>query len=238
MTKLEKSLELLSIECNDKIIDNFNKYYEMLIKWNSFMNLTRIVDYDEVVVKHFIDSLSLVHVIPEIKENPHWKVLDMGTGAGMPGIPLKIAFDHIDIVLMDSLMKRVNFLDNVINELLLDKISAVHMRAEEAGRKREYREAFDICVSRAVAKMSLLIEYCLPFVKVGGYFAAYKSVKSDDEINDAGEAVKLLGGEIISKVKFLLPDSDIERVIILVKKVKNSPMIYPRQNVNRLKNPL
>lgn len=238
MSKLQKGLDALSIQYNNDMLMKFKKYYEIMIEWNSFINLTSIIDYEEVEIKHFIDSLSIVNIFPEIKDKTKYTVLDMGTGAGFPGIPLKIVFDNLDIVLMDSLNKRVNFLNHVINELSLNGIKAVHYRAEEAARNNIYREKYDICVSRAVAKMSTLSEYCIPFVKKGGYFIPYKSGKVDSEINEAKRAVSILGGKIIREEKFILPESDIERILILVEKDKHTPDMFPRAGGKPVKEPL
>ena len=160
--------ELFGDEPDGKQLDQFYRYYELLIQWNEVMNLTAITEMDQVVTKHFLDSLSLVRAVSELGSRP-WSMLDLGTGAGFPGIPLKIAFPELNLVLMDSLNKRVGFLKEVIRELGLEGIEAVHSRAEDGGRNPAYRERFDFCVSRAVANLSTLSEYCLPFVKVGGY---------------------------------------------------------------------
>lgn len=238
MTNLEIGLKYFKIDYNEDSINMLRKYYDILIEWNSFMNLTGIIDYEEVVSKHFIDSLSIVKVLPEILNGKDYKIIDMGSGAGFPGIPLKIMFPNIDILLLDSLNKRVKFLNHVISELKLNKIMAIHSRAEELAHKDDYRENFDICVSRAVAKMSVLLEYCLPFVKVGGYFIPYKSGKAEDEIIESMKAISVLGGSLVHTEKFILPNTEIERELILINKVKNISMNYPRLGGKPVKEPI
>ena len=247
----EKALQL-SISLNDMQMEMFNIYYEMLINTNKVMNLTAITQLDEVILKHFIDSISVACVYDKLmdftgcgKETSDnkdtlekLKILDLGTGAGFPGIPLKIVFPDIEIVLMDSLNKRVRFLQDVIDELKLTGISAVHGRAEELSRDKQYRESFDLCVSRAVANLSVLSEYCIPFVKTGGTFISYKSADIDEEINNAGNAIKVLGGNLTAVKKLVLPGSDIERSFVIIDKIKNTPKVYPRKAGTATKNPL
>ena len=190
------------------------------------MNLTAITEFDEVVTKHFIDSISLVKAVGLHREIA---LIDVGTGAGFPGIPLKIVFPHLKVTLLDSLNKRVKFLNEVINTLGLQGIDAVHGRAEDAARAVELREKFDLCVSRAVANLSTLSEYCLPFVKTGGMFVSYKSEKVAEEIDLAKNAVSILGGEFFSQTEFTLPDSDIYRNLFMIKKKRSTPKKYPRK---------
>lgn len=234
---LEKQCEELEILLSDNQKEQFFRYYEMLIEWNKVMNLTAITEISDVITKHFADSLLLVKAIPNIKESPYY-CIDIGTGAGFPGIPLKIAFPQLKFVLLDSLNKRVGFLNAVINELRLDNITAVHGRAEDLAHNAEYRESFDLCVSRAVANMSTLSEYCLPFVKTGGLFIPYKSGKIEEEKNTAVSAINKLGGNMESVISLLLPGSDVERTFIPVKKVKATQKKYPRKAGLPSKEPL
>lgn len=234
-TSFKKGLSDWNIELSDRQIEQFLLYYEMLIEKNKVMNLTAITEYEEVIHKHFIDSLALS--LTSVFEGKG-RLIDVGTGAGFPGIPLKIAFPELEVVLLDSLNKRVNFLNEVINELGLTGIEAVHGRAEDAGRNPEYREKFDFCVSRAVANLSTLSEYGMPFVKPGGYFIPYKSGKSDEEVKEAKNAVKLLSGKIEDTVSFVLPNTDMERTLILIQKTAPIHKKYPRKAGTPQKEPL
>lgn len=232
---LDKKLRDLSIELNDNQKEQFIHFYKLLVEWNKVMNLTAITESDEVVEKHFIDSLSIIKAV-EMKDIH--TLIDIGTGAGFPGIPLKIAFPDIEITLLDSLNKRVKFLNTVIDELKLEKISALHGRAEDFAKKDDYREKYDICVSRAVANLSTLSEYCLPYVKTGGMFVPYKSGEIDEELNNSKKAVQILGGNIDDVVKFQLPGTDIGRSFIRINKTKNTPKKYPRKAGLPSKEPL
>ena len=230
LSLFEKGLDQLKIQLTQEQKEQFIKYYEYLIEKNKVMNLTAITDYEEVLLKHFLDSLSLVKVQDFIPEKLSGKtVIDIGTGAGFPGIPLKIAFPELGIVLLDSLNKRINFLDEVIEMLQLRKIEAVHGRAEDYARQKEFRENFDFCVSRPVANLSTLSEYCLPFVKQGGCFISYKSGKIEEELSQAENAVKVLGGNVKEVVKFSLMDTDMDRSFVVVEKKKTTPKKYPRK---------
>lgn len=211
------------------------RYYEMLIERNKVMNLTTITEFDEVVMKHFLDSISICKIIDL---NQEFHILDLGTGAGFPGIPLKICFPNLKIVLADSLNKRVLFLQDVISELNLVGIKALHARAEELARDKEYRENFDYCVSRAVANLSTLSEYCLPFVKEAGKFISYKANDIDQETNEAKHAIFLLGGKLEKIEKFDLPNSELHRSFVVINKVKKTPKIYPRKAGLPAKQPL
>lgn len=233
LKKFEKGLEELNLSLSKNQIQQFLTYYEMLIEKNKVMNLTAITEFDEVIEKHFLDSLSICRVFDLNREV---KVLDMGTGAGFPGIPLKIAFPEIDLVLADSLNKRIHFLQEVIDALDLKKVEALHVRAEEMGRNKEYREQFDLCVSRAVANLSSLSEYCIPFVKQGGQFISYKSGDIEEEVSNAKNAVFLLGGKLKDIYKFDLYDQ--KRSFVMIEKVKGTPKTYPRKAGTPTKTPL
>ncbi len=235
LSKFKNATEKLNIELTDEQYNKYVKYYEMLVEKNKVMNLTGITEFDEVVLKHFVDSLSVVKVM-DLKEIN--SMIDVGTGAGFPGIPLKIAFPHLKVVLLDSLKKRLLFLDEVIEELGLENIETVHGRCEDFGRNEGYREKFELCASRAVANMSVLSELCLPFVEVGGTFIAYKAGNSDEEIKESLNAVKTLGGNIEKVTNFTLPDSNIERVFVKVVKEKTTPMKFPRKAGTPSKEPI
>lgn len=227
----EWNLELSSVQ-----ISQLELYYELLVEKNKVMNLTAITEYEEVLKKHFLDSLALSQLID--LNGKKCKILDLGTGAGFPGIPLKIVFPELEITLMDSLNKRILFLQDVIAKLGLTGITAVHGRAEEAALKQEYREQFDYCVSRAVARLVSLSEFCLPFVKQGGCFVPYKSGEIKEELQEAQFALRELGGEYQKTQEYTLPNSDIHRTLIQIKKVKQTPKKYPRAGGKPLKQPL
>jgi len=237
LTKFKHGLEELNITLTDEQIEQFLQYYEMLVEKNKVMNLTGITEYEEVIQKHFLDSLSLIRVIPDIASQK-LTVIDLGTGAGFPGIPLKIAFPELEITLMDSLNKRILFLQEVIDALGLKKVSAVHGRAEEMSSNATHRQQYDLCVSRAVSNLAVLTEYCLPFVKKGGLFVSYKSADSDAEIQEGKKAISILGGKLTSVDKFQLPDSDLRRALVCIKKVKDTPKKYPRKAGTPAKLPL
>ncbi len=224
-SQFEKDLESLGIQLSDKQMEQFLLYYEMLVEQNKVMNLTAITDYEEVLKKHFIDSLSLVKAY-DLSKNIF--LIDVGTGAGFPGVPLKIAFPNLRVTLLDSLNKRIYFLNTVIEKLGLSGIEGIHGRAEDFA-KHTMREKYDLCVSRAVANLSTLSEYCLPFVKVGGQFISYKSEKITEEKAAAENAVRLLGGKVVNQVAFTLPDSDIYRNLFVIEKIKETPKKYPRK---------
>lgn len=223
------------IEISDEQTDRFFKFYRMVIEKNEIMNLTAITDYEDFIIKHFLDSAMIGRVI-SFKGNE--RVLDIGTGAGFPGIPVKILYPDTDILLLDSLNKRLKFLDEVIEKLGLKDIKTIHSRAEELQAKGDYRESFDICVSRAVSALPTLCEYCMPYVKEGGNFVAYKAVNADEEIKEAENAIKVLGGKIEKIDRFVIAGSDYERVLISIKKVKSTPKKYPRSGGKPQKMPL
>ncbi|MBR2409680.1 MAG: 16S rRNA (guanine(527)-N(7))-methyltransferase RsmG [Lachnospiraceae bacterium] len=232
---LVKGAEKIGIVLSEKQQQQFEAYYDYLVTQNEVMNLTAITEYEEVLTKHFLDSLFLAQTMREIAGK---KVLDLGTGAGFPGIPLKIAFPDTEFVLMDSLNKRILFLNRVIDLLNLQGITAVHGRAEEAGRTATYREQFDLCVSRAVARLASLSEFCIPFVKPGGYFISYKAGDCKEECAEAGNAIKLLGGKLVSAQESYLPGTEIARTFVVVQKEKHTPEKYPRGQGKPLKQPL
>lgn len=225
--------ERFGICLRDTQLEQFEQYYERMIEKNRVMNLTSITEFDDVIDKHFLDSLALAKII---SLDGRLSVMDMGTGAGFPGIPLKIVFPELQVTLADSLNKRVLFLQEVIEALKLKGIEAVHGRAEDLARKKEYREMFDLTLSRAVANLSILSEYCLPFVRVGGKFISYKSEECDAEVREAKEAIRLLGGELSYVDKFRLGESG--RAFVVIDKKKPSPKKYPRRAGTPSKFPL
>lgn len=232
-TKFINDLKAIGIELSDEQLEQFLTYYEMLIEKNKVMNLTTITDFDEVLEKHFEDSLSLIQAVDLEKSQA---VIDLGTGAGFPGIPLKIAFPNLQITLADSLNKRILFLDDVIRELGLVGIDTVHGRAEDLAKNSDYREKFDLCVSRAVANLSTLSEYCLPFVKIGGKFISYKAGECDEEVAASKSSIFLLGGKISDIKKFELGESG--RAFVIIDKVSGTPKKYPRKAGTPSKDPL
>ena len=231
--KFLNELKNINVELSEKQLEQFRIYYEMLVEKNKVMNLTGITEWEEVLEKHFLDSISLIRVY-----NPRQNisVIDMGTGAGFPGVPLKIAFPELRVTLADSLNKRVLFLQEVIDTLELKDIEAIHGRAEDLARDKRYREQYDLSVSRAVANLSTLTEYCLPFVKIGGQFVSYKSGEVDAEVAESKSAVFLLGGKVKEVVKFELGESG--RSFIVIDKVNGTPKTYPRKAGTPSKKPL
>lgn len=257
--QFQKDLQYFGIRLSEKQLKQFLVYYEMLVEWNQMMNLTSITEYDDVMKKHFVDSLSLIKtcdvttshdLISSHELTNHFclteslcltkslSVIDVGTGAGFPGLALKIAFPDLKVTLLDSLNKRIHFLDAVIEKLGLVGVETVHGRAEDFAKPGKLRESFDLCVSRAVANLSVLSEYCLPFVKQGGLFISYKSEKISEEINAAGNAIFILGGKLERQTEFTLPDSDIYRNLVIIKKEKATPKKYPRKAGLPTKEPL
>lgn len=231
---LIKTLSAWKFELTEKQIEQLDKYYELLIEKNKVMNLTAITEFDEVIVKHFADSLSICTVMP----NDIHTICDLGTGAGFPGIPMAIAYPNIQFTLIDSLNKRIKFLQEVVDCIGLNNVTLVHARAEEAGRNKIYREQFDLVVSRAVANIATLSEYCLPLVKIGGYFISFKSGDINNEIELSGKAINKLGGQLEKPILFSLPDTDISRSFLIINKEKNTPKVYPRKAGTPSKEPL
>lgn len=215
-------------------IDNFQIYYEMLIDWNEKINLTAITEENDVAIKHFLDSLNAAKGMVK----PGMKVIDVGTGAGFPGLPVKIANPKIELTLVDSLNKRINFLNEVISSLGLDGVNTVHSRAEDLGVNKDYREKYDMCVSRAVSNLTTLCELCLPFVKVGGYFVSLKGPKAEEEIKEANRAISLLGGEFERMENYDLSDTELNHNIVVIKKISHTPTKYPRKAPKPSKEPL
>ena len=228
-----KYLKDLNIKLDEEQIKKFYIYMNLLIDWNEKINLTSIIKPEEMILKHFIDCLTIAKYIEENSE-----LIDMGTGAGFPGIPLKIYRNDLKIVLADSLNKRLNFLNEVIDTLKLDSIETIHTRAEELGKNKKYREQFDIATSRAVANLATLSEYLIPFVKVGGKCICMKGADIDEELNNAKKAVEVLGGKILKKDIFKLPQSDLKRSVIIMEKVKKTSQKYPRKPGTPAKEPI
>lgn len=231
----ENKLKELGITLTDEMKVQFLSYYRILVEWNQVMNLTGITEYEEVNEKHFIDSLSIVKALDM---NHILNAIDIGTGAGFPGIPLKIVFPHLHVTLLDSLNKRIKFLNAVIEELGLKGIETIHGRAEDFAKQKDYREQYDLCVSRAVANLSTLSEYCLPYVKTGGTFTPYKSGDIDEEVNLSKKAIHILGGNIEEVIKFELPGTDVKRSFVKIKKISATPKKYPRKAGLPSKEPL
>ena len=216
----------LGIALSEDQVKQFMTFYDLLIEKNKVMNLTAITDFNDVVVKHFLDSLLIARHVDFCKVS---NILDMGTGAGFPGIPLKIVFPEIKVTLADSLNKRILFLNEVIEKCHLGKVGTVHTRAEDLGRNENYREKYDLVVSRAVANLSTLTEYCLPFAKKGGMFVSYKSAAVDDEFRNAGKAIRILGGTCDSPEEDRIPGTDLGRSFVVIRKIKPTPGRYPRK---------
>jgi len=231
----KNKINTLHIELSEKQYKQYVTYYEMVVEKNKVMNLTGITEFNEFIDKHYIDSLSIVKAVDMNQVN---SMIDVGTGAGFPGIPLKIAFPHLKITLLDSLNKRINFLNEVIDVLGLENVETCHGRAEDFGHRKDYREQYDLCASRAVANLATLSEYCLPFVRIGGQFVSYKSGNVDDELKESAKAIKILGGEARKVCSFVLPETDFARTLVPIKKVKTTGNKYPRKAGTPSKEPL
>ncbi|EQF22435.1 ribosomal RNA small subunit methyltransferase G [Clostridioides difficile CD160] len=232
---LKNGIEDFNIITNDSMLEKFKKYREILVDWNQKMNLTGIEDEKEVYVKHFLDSISAV-------KNGYIKngmsIIDVGTGAGFPGIPLKICLDDLELTLLDSLNKRINFLEEVGRELELANIKFIHGRAEDFGKDEKYREKYDIATARAVAGLPILMEFCVPFVKVGGYFICLKGPNANLELEESQKAIDILGLEFVEKIDVELPEIDLNHNILIFKKIKETPVKYPRKAGKPAKNPI
>lgn len=232
---LEEGFKKLNIPYSSEIENKFIKYRDLLKEWNQKINITSIEDDEEIYVKHFLDSILL---IANDSTHESKSIIDIGTGGGFPGYPLKIVNNNYEVTLLDSLRKRIDFLDEVKNELELSNVELIHGRAEDFGQNEKYREKYDICVSRAVAPLNVLSEYCLPFVKVGGYFAAYKSENISSEIVSSENAIKKLGGKVKEIKEINLPETDIIRKIVIIEKFESTNTKYPRKAGKPSKDPL
>lgn len=230
--ELKSQAKQINIELTEEQVEKYYKYMNLLLEWNEKINLTAIIEPKEIILKHFIDSLTIEK---HIKENE--KFIDVGTGAGFPGIPISIIKENTNIVLLDSLNKRINFLEEVKKELKLKNITTIHGRVEEFGKNKKERETYDIATSRAVAPLNILLEYLLPLIKVGGRAICMKG-SNIEEIENAKNALKILGGEIEQIEEIILPNSDIKRNIIIVKKINNTPSKYPRKPGTPSKEPI
>ncbi|AKL97368.1 ribosomal RNA small subunit methyltransferase G [Clostridium aceticum] len=234
-TLLKEGSKELGIELSEKQIDQLLTYKDILLEWNKKMNLTAIEDEQEVIIKHFLDSISCIKV-QQLKNNG--KAIDVGTGAGFPGIPLKVIFPQLKVTLLDSLNKRINFLKEVCLQLELEDMEFVHGRAEDFGQDKGHREVYDYAVARAVAPLNILVEYCLPFVKVGGFFVCQKGKALDEELLEGKRAIEVLGGKVVDQQHITLPFSDITHSILVIEKIKQIPTKYPRKAGKPSKNPL
>ena len=232
---LEDSLKKLNISIDEDQKSKFSKYYSLLLEKNKVMNLTRITDEEEIITKHFVDSLMIAKVVDMEKVE---SLIDVGTGAGFPGIPIKIMWPKIKVTLLDSLDKRVGFLQEVIEELDLEGAKAIHGRAEDFGQDDNYREKFDLCASRAVADLSVLSEYCIPFVKEQGEFISYKADGSEEEIHNAKNAIEVLGGCLERIATETIPGTDIKRQFAVIRKIEKTDSKYPRKAGKPSKKPL
>lgn len=213
-------------------------FFENLTEWNKVMNLTAITEEEDVYVKHFLDSLSILEVMDRAELGKYRKVIDVGTGAGFPGLVLAIAFPELQVTLMDSLNKRISFLNDTIQKTGISNVVTIHARAEELAHDKTHREKYGMAVSRAVANLATLCEYDLPFIKTGGIFVAYKSEKAAEELESGKKAIQILGGKLKQKHEFLLPGTDYGRTLITIQKVKSTPFKYPRKAGTPSKQPL
>lgn len=237
LEQLKTGLQLYGLSCTTKLTDRMYTYYQSLMERNRQVNLTAITEWKDVVEKHFLDSLSLLLFrSPDMLFSK--KILDLGSGAGFPGIPLALVLPETQFVLTDSLQKRTLFLEEICEKLSLSNVSVIHARAEDLGKEDGYREQFDIVLSRAVANLSVLCEYCLPFVKVEGFFCPYKAEEIADEVTEAAYAMKELGGELISTEHYVVPTTDLPRTVLFIQKKKRTPLRYPRKAGTPAKSPI
>ena len=230
---LEQYTQKMNIVLNETQKNQFYKYMKLLIEWNQKINLTAIIEPKDIILKHFVDSMTINKYLEE-----DTNIIDVGTGAGFPGIPIKISNQKVNVTLLDSLNKRINFLNTVVDELKLENINCIHGRAEEFARMKQKRESYDVATSRAVANLNVLVEYLLPFVKIGGSCICMKGPNIEEEIENSKNAIKILGGKIEKVEEFNLPNTDIRRTIILIKKEKATPKVYPRKAGTPSKSPL
>jgi 16S rRNA (guanine527-N7)-methyltransferase len=233
-----KNAEEIGISIDERMLSSFDIYYKNLLEWNAVMNLTAITEEKDVYEKHFLDSLTITKIVSRETLDRGLTLLDMGTGAGFPGLPIAIVFPNVHVILMDSLNKRIRFLEDTAQKLDLTNVTAIHARAEELARNKKYREKEDICCSRAVANLSTLSEYCLPFVKKGGYFISYKTENVQSEIDQGQKAIKILGGELKQTEFFALPGTDYQRSLVKIEKVGTTPVKYPRKAGTPSKEPI
>lgn len=232
---LRDGLKNYKIDCDDIMLDRFETYREILVDFNQHMNLTGITDQREVYIKHFLDSVAIFkhgYLTGDLS------VIDVGTGAGFPGLPFKIANQDIKLTLLDSLNKRINFLKEVGRGIGFDDIDYVHGRAEEIGQNKDYRQKFDIATARAVANLPVLLELCVPFVKIGGFFICLKGPNAVKELEEAQNAIKILGVKLVELIEVDLPDEELKHTVLIFKKEKNTPIKYPRKAGKPSKNPL